>query len=197
MVAKRLFDLTFSILALAAALPVMAVAAVAIKLDDGGPVIFRQQRVGQSGTTFRILKFRTMIVDAEARQDAERETARHNGAFFKSATDSRITRVGRYLRATSIDELPQLFNVLAGSMSIVGPRPLVPGEGQSIEHFLERRALVKPGITGLWQTSGRSALSEDERIRLDHSYIDNWSYVHDLVIVWRTIRAVLKREGAL
>ncbi|MGV0835534.1 sugar transferase [Mycolicibacterium thermoresistibile] len=196
-IAKRVFDLTFGMAALAAALPVMVVAPAAIKIDDGGPIIFRQRRVGQSGETFRIVKFRTMRVDAEARHDAERTAARHHGVFFKSATDSRVTRVGRYLRATSIDELPQLLNVLAGSMSIVGPRPLVPGEGQSVEHFLERRALVKPGITGLWQTSGRSALSEDERIRLDHSYIDNWSYVHDLVIVWRTIRTVLKREGAM
>lgn len=137
-----------------------------------------------------------MAVDAETRQAEERNGAAPAAIFFKSAADSRVTRVGRYLRATSIDELPQLLNVLAGSMSIVGPRPLVPGEGQSVEHFLERRALVKPGITGLWQTSGRSGLSEDERIRLDHSYIDNWSYVNDLVIVWRTVRAVLKREGA-
>ena len=120
----------------------------------------------------------------------------HNGVFYKSATDSRITRVGRFLRDTSIDELPQVFNVLGGSMNIVGPRPLVPGEGGSVEHFLERRGLVKPGITGLWQISGRSDLPEDERIRLDHSYVDNWSCVQDLMIVWRTVRAVLKREGA-
>jgi exopolysaccharide biosynthesis polyprenyl glycosylphosphotransferase len=195
-VAKRLFDLVFGSLALVAALPVMTVAALAIKLSDRGPVIFRQVRVGQAGNRFHIYKFRTMTVDAEAKTDAERAAAGHTGVFYKSASDSRVTRVGRLLRSTSIDELPQLFNVLGGSMSVVGPRPLVPGEGQSVEHFVERRGMVKPGITGLWQISGRSDVSEEERIRLDHSYVDNWSYIQDLVIVWRTIRAVLKREGA-
>lgn len=195
-VAKRAFDLVFASVAVLVALPLMAVAAVMIKLDDGGPIIFRQVRVGYQGRSFRILKFRTMRTDAEATKEAQRIAAGSNGVFFKSACDSRITKVGKFLRATSIDELPQLFNVLGGSMSIVGPRPLVPGEGNSVEHFVERRGLVKPGITGLWQISGRSDLSESERIRLDYSYVDNWSYVLDLVIVWRTIRAVLKREGA-
>jgi exopolysaccharide biosynthesis polyprenyl glycosylphosphotransferase len=195
-VAKRLFDLAFGMAALVAALPVMVLAAVAIKLDDGGPVIFRQERVGHHGKRFRIVKFRTMTADAEARKESERAAVRDCGVFYKSACDSRITRVGKLLRAASIDELPQLLNVLAGSMSIVGPRPLVPGEGESVEDFVYRRGLVKPGITGLWQISGRSELSEDERIRLDHSYVDNWSCVQDLIIVWRTVRAVLKRQGA-
>jgi lipopolysaccharide/colanic/teichoic acid biosynthesis glycosyltransferase len=137
-----------------------------------------------------------MTVNAEDRKETERAKAGSAGVFYKSATDSRITGVGRFLRASSIDELPQLFNVLGGSMSIVGPRPLVPGEGGSVENFIERRALVKPGITGLWQISGRSDVSEEERIRLDHSYVDNWSIILDLVIVWRTVRAVLNREGA-
>jgi exopolysaccharide biosynthesis polyprenyl glycosylphosphotransferase len=195
-VAKRLFDLVFGSMALLAALPVMVVAAIAIKLGDSGPVIFHQSRVGYGGKRFRICKFRTMTVDAEARKDAERDMTENTGVFYKSVSDSRITRVGRLLRATSIDELPQLFNVLGGSMSVVGPRPLVPGEGESVEHFVERRGMVKPGITGLWQISGRSDVSEEERIRLDHSYVDNWSCMQDLVIVWRTVRAVLKREGA-
>jgi lipopolysaccharide/colanic/teichoic acid biosynthesis glycosyltransferase len=159
-------------------------------------VIFRQSRVGHRGRSFRIFKFRTMRVDAEAHEEAEREATGHSGVFYKSACDSRITRVGKFLRASSIDELPQLFNVLGGSMSIVGPRPLVPGEGDSVEDFVERRGLVKPGITGLWQISGRSDVSEEERIRLDHSYVDNWSCIQDLHIVWRTARAVLKRDGA-
>lgn len=195
-VVKRLFDLVFGLLALIAALPVMVVAALAIKLTDDGPVIFRQVRVGQAGNRFHIYKFRTMTVDAEARTAAERAATGHTGVFYKSASDSRVTRVGRLLRSTSVDELPQLFNVLGGSMSMVGPRPLVPGEGQSVEYFVERRGMVKPGITGLWQISGRSDVSEEERIRLDHSYVDNWSCVQDLVIVWRTIRSVIKREGA-
>jgi exopolysaccharide biosynthesis polyprenyl glycosylphosphotransferase len=194
---KRLFDITFGAAALLAIMPVILAAALAIRLDDRGPVLFRQERVGHHGKRFRIVKFRTMSVDAEARKAGEAVTAGRNDAvFFKSAADSRITRVGRHLRAASIDELPQLFNVLGGSMSIVGPRPLVPGEGEAVEHFVARRALVKPGMTGLWQVSGRSDVSDDERIRLDHSYVDNWSPVQDLVIVWRTVRAVLKRDGA-
>lgn len=193
---KRIFDLAFGTAALLAVLPVMAIVALAIKLDDPGPALFRQERVGLHGKRFRIVKFRSMSVDAEARKNAERSGAGSDGVFFKSASDSRVTRIGRFIRATSIDELPQLFNVLAGSMSIVGPRPLVPGEGDSIEHFVQRRALVKPGITGLWQVSGRSDVSEEERIRLDHSYVDNWSSVQDLLIVWKTVRAVLKRSGA-
>lgn len=195
-VAKRAFDLGFATIALLAALPILAIAAVAIKLDDNGPVLFRQERVGFRGNRFRIIKLRTMLHDAEARKDAEVAAAADGGVFFKSACDSRVTRVGRFLRASSIDELPQLLNVLGGSMSVVGPRPLVPGEGESVEDFIERRKLVKPGMTGLWQISGRSDLSEDERIRLDHSYVDNWSCVMDLIIVWRTVRAVLKRDGA-
>ncbi len=194
---KRTFDLVFATLALVAVMPVMVAAAVAIKLNGPGPVIFQQERVGQHGKRFRILKFRTMVVGADLALDAERAvTTSGDEVFFKSATDSRITGVGRVLRATSIDELPQLFNVLGGSMSIVGPRPLVPGEGESVEYFVQRRALVRPGMTGLWQVCGRSGVSEAERIRLDHSYVDNWSGVQDLVIIWRTIRAVLKREGS-
>jgi exopolysaccharide biosynthesis polyprenyl glycosylphosphotransferase len=196
MYGKRVFDLVFGIAALTLIVPVMLITALAIRCDDGGPVLFRQERVGQHGKRFRIVKFRSMSVDAEARKGAEQSTAGGVGVFFKSASDSRVTRVGRWIRATSIDELPQIFNVLGGSMSIVGPRPLVPGEGESVEHFVQRRTLVKPGITGLWQISGRSDVSEDERIRLDHSYVDNWSCVQDLVIVWRTVRAVLAREGA-
>ena len=195
-VAKRLFDLAFGTMALIAAFPILMLAALAIRMDDHGPVLFRQERVGYHGNRFRIFKFRTMVVDAEAKKSAEKASACASGVFYKSACDSRITRVGRFLRASSIDELPQLFNVLAGSMSVVGPRPLVPGEGASVEDFVERRGLVKPGITGMWQISGRSDATEEERIRLDHSYVDNWSCVLDLVIVWRTVRAVLKREGA-
>lgn len=193
---KRIFDLVVGMAALLVAVPIMLLAALAIKLDDGGPVFFSQVRVGHRGRPFRIFKFRTMTVDAEAKKDEERAAVGCGGVFYKSASDSRITRVGRILRKTSVDELPQLLNVLGGSMSIVGPRPLVPGEGESVEHFLERRGLVKPGITGLWQVSGRSNVTEDERIRLDYSYVDNWSCGQDFVIVGRTIRTVLGREGA-
>jgi exopolysaccharide biosynthesis polyprenyl glycosylphosphotransferase len=193
---KRIFDVGFGTAALLVSLPVMMLVALAIKVDDGGPVIFRQERIGLHGNIFRIYKFRTMTLDADHRKESERAAAGHSGVFFKSACDSRITRVGRYLRAASLDELPQLFNVVGGAMSMVGPRPLVPGEGASVENFIERRGLVKPGITGLWQISGRSDAPDEERIRLDFSYVDNWSCVHDLMIVWQTVRVVLKRTGA-
>nr|MCH9733765.1 sugar transferase [Actinomycetes bacterium] len=194
---KRLFDLAFGTLALAVALPVLLAVAIAIKIDDGGPVFFRQVRVGQHGRSFRIIKFRTMSATAERSKAQECVSAdQQDKIFFKSAEDSRITHVGKFLRTSSLDEIPQILNVLEGSMSVVGPRPLVPGEGESVEHFVQRRGLVKPGMTGLWQVSGRSDVSDDERIRLDHSYIDNWSVVQDLVIVGKTARAVLRREGA-
>ena len=194
---KRFFDLVVGTVALVLLSPVMMVAAAAIKWHDGGPVFFCQERVGYNGIQFRIVKFRTMKPESEAELETERiVSGQSDGIFFKSATDSRITPIGRWLRKTSIDEIPQLFNVLAGSMSIVGPRPLVPGEGSSVAYFIERRGLVKPGITGLWQVSGRSDVSAAERIRLDHFYVDNWSYVQDLVIVLRTVRTVLQRHGA-
>lgn len=194
---KRFFDLVLGTIALFLLSPAMVLAAVAIKWHDGGPVFFCQERVGYNGIPFRMVKFRTMKPEAETQLDTERTVSGQSDCvFYKSATDSRITPIGRWLRKTSIDEIPQLFNVLAGSMSIVGPRPLVPGEGSSVEYFIERRGLVKPGITGLWQVSGRSDVSAEERIRLDHFYVDNWSYVQDLVIILRTVRTVLQGHGA-
>jgi exopolysaccharide biosynthesis polyprenyl glycosylphosphotransferase len=196
---KRLFDVAFASVALLLAIPIFLVAAVAIKIGDGGPVFFRQWRRGLHGRPFRILKFRTMSTMPDAIGDSECAALADpsEGIFFgKSASESRVTRVGRFLRKTSVDELPQLLNVLAGSMSIVGPRPLQLGEAASVEHFIERRELVKPGITGLWQVSGRSDISVEERIRLDYSYVDNWSCVHDMAIVLQTVRTVLKRQGA-
>jgi exopolysaccharide biosynthesis polyprenyl glycosylphosphotransferase len=195
---KRLFDLAFASVALVLLIPVFIAVALAIKLDDRGPVFFRQERPGLQGKSFRILKFRTMSVDPDAGKQVQHAGVEASEEIFfcKSESDGRVTRVGRFLRKTSLDEISQLFNVLSGAMSIVGPRPLIPGEGLSVEYYLERRALVKPGITGLWQISGRSAVSADERIRLDHSYVDNWSLMWDMVIVLRTVRAVLKRRGA-
>lgn len=195
---KRLFDLGFASIASVLLFPVFLAVALAIKLDDGGPVFFRQERPGLHGRPFRIVKYRTMSVDLDAPRPAERPPAEplEDIFFQKSESDNRVTRVGRFLRSTSLDEIPQLFNVLVGEMSIVGPRPLIPGEGLSVEYYMERRALVKPGITGLWQISGRSSVSAEERIRLDHSYVDNWSLFRDMVIVLRTVGAVLKRRGA-
>ncbi|WP_317159583.1 sugar transferase [[Mycobacterium] appelbergii] len=194
---KRFFDMVFGTVALVMLSPVIVLAALAIKFHDGGPVFFRQERIGYKGIPFRIVKFRTMNCASETQLDAERAVSGQTDCiFYKSATDSRITPIGGWLRKTSIDEIPQLFNVIAGSMSIVGPRPLVPGEGSSVEYFIERRGLVKPGMTGLWQVSGRSDASAEERIRLDHFYVDNWSYVQDMVIILRTVRAVLEGHGA-
>ena len=159
---------------------------MAVKLDSPGPIFFRQRRHGFNNEVILVWKFRSM------RHDMADACATRQVTYG----DERVTRLGRFIRKTSLDELPQLFNVLAGSMSVVGPRPLVPGEGESVEDFVERRAQVKPGVTGLWQVSGRSDLPEEERIRLDHYYVDNWSCVLDLVITWRTARAVLQRKGA-
>jgi exopolysaccharide biosynthesis polyprenyl glycosylphosphotransferase len=194
-VAKRILDLVLGTIALLAALPIIAIAGLAIKLGDGGPVFFRQERVGLGGERFKIYKLRTMTVE---KADGNAGRKMQLGIFHaKSASDHpRVTRVGRLLRKTSVDELPQLLNVLGGSMSLVGPRPLVVGEAESVEHFVARRALVKPGMTGLWQISGRSDLTDDERVRLDHSYVDNWSVMQDIMIIWRTVQAVRKGKGA-
>lgn len=197
MIGKSIFDFVFAAVVLFFVFPVLIAAAIAIKLEDGGPVFFRQERVGLGGKTFRIWKLRTMVTDADKMIDEAKATAgQADAVFYKSANDARITRIGHFLRKNSIDEIPQLFNVLGRDMSIVGPRPLVPGEGAQIFNFIERRTLVKPGVTGLWQVSGRSSVSEEERIRLDHYYVDNWSVVQDLVIIWRTISAVVKSDGA-
>lgn len=195
---KTAFDLTSAAIGLVLLAPLFAAIAIAIKVDDGGPVFFRQTRVGVSQKPFRIWKFRTMVVDAEQRKEAERKLAgQSNAVFFKAAGDSRVTRVGSVLRRTSLDELPQLFNVLALQMSLVGPRPLVPGEGKEVEHYISRRALVKPGVTGLWQVSGRSNVGDEQRARLDLLYVENWSFFGDLGIVFRTVRTVIGQRGAV
>jgi lipopolysaccharide/colanic/teichoic acid biosynthesis glycosyltransferase len=160
-------------------------------------VFFRQERVGRGGESFRVWKFRSMVQGADAKiADARRDADQQHDVFYKSASDSRVTPIGRFIRKTSIDELPQLFNVLSGTMSLVGPRPLVPGEGAEVGNFLERRMLVRPGITGLWQVSGRSDVPAEERIRMDFYYVENWSVAGDLLIMGQTVRSVLSRRGA-
>lgn len=195
---KRVFDVVASALILLAVSPVMAGIALAVKLGDGGPVIFRQQRVGRGGETFEFLKFRSMSVDAEARlaelQQAQRD--RGNDVMFKMQRDPRITRVGHVLRRYSLDELPQLWNVLRGDMSLVGPRPALTTEVAGYDQDARRRLSVRPGITGLWQVSGRSDLSWSETVRLDLYYVDNWSFAQDALILAKTVRAVLAPTGA-
>lgn len=193
---KRALDLVGAALGVLALAPVLAVIALVIRLDDGGPVFFRQVRVGRGGEEFSIVKFRTMCVDAEARVTALRAGNDGAGPLFKMKDDPRVTRVGAFLRRTSLDELPQLWNVLTGSMSLVGPRPALPCEVALYEDFADRRLLVTPGITGLWQVSGRSDLDWAEGVRLDLHYVENWSFVHDLVILARTVPSVLRSRGA-
>lgn len=195
-VAKRLFDLAAACLLLVLASPAMILVAALVKLDSTGPVLFRQERVGMEGNHFHMLKFRSMVVDAEARLE---ELARKNegsGPLFKMKNDPRVTRIGGFLRRFSVDELPQLLNVLRGSMSLVGPRPPLPREVEAYESDVRRRLLVKPGLTGLWQVSGRSNLSWQDAVRLDLYYVENWSLAGDLVIILRTVRAVFRSTGA-
>ena len=194
---KRAFDVCFSLLALLAASPVMIVAAVAVKVTSRGPVFYRAERIGQDSVPFRMIKFRTMVDDADRRLA---EVADLNdsvgGVLFKIRTDPRVTRVGRLLRRYSIDELPQFINVLLGEMSVVGPRPPLRREVETYDHRVRRRLLVRPGITGLWQVSGRSDLSWEDSVRLDLSYVENWSMLSDLAIAAKTVTAVCRSSGA-
>jgi exopolysaccharide biosynthesis polyprenyl glycosylphosphotransferase len=196
-VVKRLGDVVAAAAAIVLLSPLLIFCAVAIRLTSPGPVLFRQTRVGLRGSHFVMLKFRSMVVDApellaalQERQDAG------NGVLFKIRDDPRVTRIGRLLRRYSLDELPQFFNVLSGEMSLIGPRPPLPAEVEQYEDVVNRRLLIKPGITGLWQVSGRSNLSWEDSVRLDLSYVENWSVTGDLIILLRTIRAVFRREGA-
>lgn len=195
-VLKRCMDVVLSFAALVLLLPLFAVIALAIKLDDRGPVIFRQQRIGRGGSTFTMHKFRSMAVDAEARLAALRELSEGNDVMFKLKDDPRVTRAGRVLRRFSLDEFPQFWDVLTGQMSVVGPRPPLPVEVEAYEDSARRRLITKPGITGLWQVSGRSDLSWEETVRLDLRYVENWSISGDVVIILKTIRAMLRPSGA-
>jgi len=175
----------------------LLVSAIAIKLDGAGPVIFRQQRVGRDGNPFQLLKLRTMVIDAEARLDEVATLNNADGALFKIWADPRVTRVGRFLRRTSVDELPQLINVLRGEMSMVGPRPALLKEQQMWDPGFHNRLRVAPGITGMWQVSGRSNSSFEDYQRLDLYYVDNWSLLTDLAILFQTVPAVLFGRGAV
>ena len=169
---------------------------LAVRLSSPGPVLFRQRRIGKDGRPFSMHKFRSMYADAEERLSQVLELNESDGVMFKIREDPRITPVGRVIRRYSLDELPQLLDVLLGRMSLVGPRPPLEQEVARYEEDTRRRLLVKPGITGLWQVSGRSDLTWEETVRLDLSYVENWSFGLDLSIIFRTIRAVLAREGA-
>jgi len=193
---KRVFDVVVAMTGLVLASPVLAVAAIAIKLDSRGPVLFRQTRLGRGGAPFRVLKLRSMVVDAERLLHDLRHLNEVQWPLFKVKSDPRTTRVGRVIRALSIDELPQLWNVLRGEMSLVGPRPALPGEIHGWSPDLHRRLLVRPGITGMWQVSGRADATFDDYMHLDLYYIDNWSLSMDIRILLRTVPSVLLQRGA-
>jgi len=194
--AKRCFDVGVASAALVVLAVPMAIVAIAVKATSPGPVLFRQARLGRDGESFEVLKFRSMNVDAEAQLAVLRSSNEADGPLFKMANDPRITKVGGFLRSTSIDELPQLWNVLRGEMSLVGPRPALASEAHGWTPDLYNRLRVRPGITGMWQVSGRSDTGFDEYTRLDLHYVDNWSFLVDIGIILRTIPSVLAARGA-
>ncbi len=195
-VVKDLFDRCAAAFGLAVLSPLLLVIALIIRLSDNGPALFTQTRVGKGGETFKIYKFRTMVVDAEALLCEIREKNEFDGVLFKIRRDPRITAIGARLRKSSLDELPQLINVLRGEMSLVGPRPALPEEAAEYADHVRRRLVVKPGLTGMWQVNGRSELSWEETVRLDLRYVENWSFALDMQILWKTISVMLHGSGA-
>ncbi|MDQ0574551.1 sugar transferase [Agromyces albus] len=194
--AKRAFDLVISSLALVVLSPVFLVIGLLVRNGSRGPVFYLQERVGLNGRRFRMLKFRSMVVDAEAQLPSLLDRSEGSGVLFKLKADPRVTRIGAVLRRYSLDELPQLVNVLLGDMSLVGPRPPLASEAERYDERTRRRLLVRPGITGLWQTQGRSDLSWEDSVRLDLYYVENWSLTGDIIVLYRTVRAVARAEGA-
>ena len=196
-VIKAVADRTIAAVALLLTAPLFLVIAACVRLTSRGPAIFRQTRIGKNGREFTMLKFRSMYVDAEARRaELDSLNERAEGLLFKIRDDPRITRFGKVLRGLSLDELPQLVNVLCGHMSLVGPRPPLPAEVELYDDDVRRRLLVKPGLTGLWQISGRSDLTWEESVRLDLRYVENWSLSLDLLILWKTAFVVVRSSGA-
>jgi exopolysaccharide biosynthesis polyprenyl glycosylphosphotransferase len=196
MLTKDFFDRCVTVVALILLSPLLLVLAAAIRLSDGGPALFVQTRVGKDGRVFKIYKFRTMVVDAEHRRSLLMASNDADGILFKLRRDPRVTALGVRMRRWSLDELPTLFNVLRGDMSLVGPRPALPDEAATYAYYVRRRLVVKPGVTGLWQVNGRSDLSWEESVRLDLRYVENWSFALDLQILWRTASVVVRGAGA-
>jgi exopolysaccharide biosynthesis polyprenyl glycosylphosphotransferase len=193
---KEVTDRTAAALGLLIMLPVLLGLALLIKTTNRGPVLYRQVRVGRDGRTFRMFKFRSMVTDADELLPVLREDDEGNGVLFKMKVDPRVTRLGRVLRRYSLDEIPQLLNVVKGDMSLVGPRPPLPSEVARYGWEMHRRFLVKPGLTGLWQISGRSNLSWEDSVRIDLRYVENWSLTYDLMILLKTLKAVIRGSGA-
>lgn len=194
--AKRSLDLFGSLLAIILTSPLLVLLAVLVSVDSRGPVLFKQQRIGLQGRPFTMYKFRSMQVDAENALPGLLDRNDGNSVLFKIRDDPRVTPIGRFIRRHSLDELPQIFNVFKGDMSLVGPRPPLSRETEKYEQWVNRRMFVRPGISGLWQVSGRSNLTWDESVRIDLYYVENWSLVGDLLILWRTLRVVFRGDGA-
>lgn len=197
LILKRVIDIIVSLALIILLIPIFFVVSILIKSTSVGPILFRQQRVGYNGRLFTLYKFRTMINDAEKLKDELRDLNEMDGPVFKMKNDPRVTKVGRVLRRTSLDEFPQLINVLKGDMSLVGPRPPVPPEVAQYALCDRRRLSMKPGITGIWQVSGRNNIPFDQWMEMDRQYIDHWSLLLDLKILFRTVPVVFKREGAV
>ena len=197
--AKRIMDYLLAFMAIVITTPIFVVTALAVFAHDRGPVLFLQERVGKNGATFQMLKFRSMSVGADKHHESMKASSNKspNSKMYKNPEDPRVTPVGKFIRRWSIDELPQLFNVVAGHMSMVGPRPPLPSEVAEYERHAHRRLLVNPGITGLWQVSGRSLLSWDETVALDLDYVENWSPFGDLLLLLKTLKAVIGQRGAV
>ena len=196
LVIKRTFDLTIGLAGGIIALPIVLLLALAIRLDSPGPILYSQVRVGKNGRTFRVYKFRSMVSNADALRPEVEELNESTGPLFKIRNDPRLTRIGRFIRRYSLDELPQIYNVLRGDMSLVGPRPNLPSEVAAYQEWMKKRLSVSPGLTGLWQVSGRSDLTFDEMVLLDIFYVENWSLGMDLSILIRSLPAVLGGKGA-
>jgi exopolysaccharide biosynthesis polyprenyl glycosylphosphotransferase len=192
---KRSLDLAVSAILLLLAAPLMVLIAIAIKLESRGPVFFKQRRIGRGGRPLQVVKFRTMVVDAEKQTQELMAASQHSG-WLKLEHDPRITRVGRILRRLSLDELPQLWNILKGQMSLVGPRPLIESEDRQVDGWERTRLELTPGLTGLWQVLGRTNIPFDEMVKLDYLYVTNWSLWTDIRLILRTFPAVITRRGA-
>lgn len=192
---KSTLDFFFSFTVIMLVSPVFLMIAVAIRLEDGGPVLFTQERVGLNGRRFSIFKFRTMVTNAEALKISMQGQNEQTGPVFKITNDPRVTRIGRFLRRTSFDELPQFFNVIRGEMSVVGPRPPIPSEVEKYKKWQKRRLTMKPGITCTWQVSGRNDIPFKEWVKLDLEYIDNWSLTRDVVLILKTVKVILTGTG--
>ena len=197
MLQKRVFDVVVSLLALVGTAIITVPVAIAIKVTDGGPIFYTQTRVGRRGKPFKMIKFRSMVVNADKmKAELAAETGQKGRFIFKMKDDPRVTKVGKFIRKFSIDEFPQFLNVLKGDMSVVGPRPPLPEEVAQYNQTYATRMLVKPGITGPWQVSGRSNLSKEESESLDVSYVQSWSVLGDIVLLFRTVGAVITHKGA-